>query len=193
MSRNEVRKVDLQIVGRPPIARGGGMREANRDAVGVRRLQEAGLLLGTGGHRERRSEAREGDHIVALIPTTIVGGGRNEGASVQVGEVLAGGAVATRAPAAAYFAVDTPTGVSEGVRLEGDAERGIVDNRAGEDIRSAGADLRPLPRDAVPGPTADRSGVAEARVLGRDGGREVHRLAPDGHGWAEEEEEEGEE
>ena len=74
-----------------------------------------------------------------------------------------------------------------------DAERGIVDDRAGEDIRSAGAYLRPLPRDAVPGPTADRSGVAEARMLGRNGRREVHRLASDGHGEAEEEEEEGKE
>ena len=101
--------------------------------------------------------------------------------------------MATRAPAAAYFAVDTPTGVREGVRLEGNAERGIVDNRAGEDIGSAWADFRPFPRNAVAGPAADRSGVAEARMLGRNCRREVHRLASDGHGEAEEEEEEGKE
>ena len=184
MGRNEVREVDLQIVGRPPIARGGGMREANRDAVSVRRLQEEGLLLRAGGDRVRRSKAREGDHVVALRAATIIGGGRNGRTTVQVGEVLTGGTVAAGAPTAADFAIDPPAGVVEGVGLIGYAERGIVNDRAGEGVRSAGVNLRPFPWNAVPRPTADRSGVAEAGMLRRNGRREVHGMAPSGHGEA---------
>ena len=160
------------------------MREANRDAVGVRRLQEAGLLLRAGGDRVGRSEAREGDHVVALIPTTVIGGGRDGRATVQVGEVLTGGTVATGAPTAADFAIDPPTGVIEGVGLIGDAERGIIDDGAGEGVRSAGVNLWPFPWNAVPRPTADRSGVAEAGMLRRNGRREVHGMAPSSHGEA---------